>query len=97
MYRLLAVFVTTAAIMTFIFRAAGWYADEAALPRYCSDPESALRKVALIVAGQTAEYEHDRRGYIVASKLLFLVPRKDAEPLDVYLERLRGRISGACY
>ncbi len=96
MIRILSVFGLTAVAMIVIFRAAGWYADTAALPRYCDDPDLALRYVGNILSGNTRDFRTDRRGYVVASKLIFLVPQRDGESEPAYLLRLRAAIGRSC-
>jgi len=96
MWRIFIVLAVTAVVMTGIFRGAGWYADNAALPRYCAAPEPTLAHVAGILTGQTDDFNDDRRGFVVASKLIFLVPQSDGEVLDDYLERLRRVIARHC-
>jgi len=94
--RILIVLGAAAVIMVGAFRYAAWYADAAALPRYCGNPEQALARVQQIIAGQTDGFSTDRRGYIVASKLIFLVPQLSDEDGDAYRIRLRAVVRRAC-
>jgi len=96
MHRVLLVFGLTTAVMLFIFNSADWYANEAALPRYCDNPVKAVEIVEDILTSPTPGDGEKRRPYIVAAKLIFLVPQEEGETMPVYLERLKRRISQSC-
>ena len=96
MRRILAVFLFTSVAMVLIFDAAEWYADTAALPRYCENPAAAVEHVREILSSAEPLAGDSKRPYVIAAKLIFLVPREDAEPLQSYLSRLRRRISESC-
>ncbi|MCH8038400.1 MAG: hypothetical protein IIC53_14935 [Proteobacteria bacterium] len=96
MRRILAVFLLTCVAMLLIFDAAQWYADNSALPRYCGNPAGTVEHVREILSGAAPLGGESKRPYVVAAKLIFLVPRQDAEPLQAYLARLQRRISEAC-
>ncbi len=96
MRRIAAIFVVAAAAMSLIFGAAEWYADNSALPRYCSDPVAALAHVRQTLAMQSPVGSGGKRPYIVAAKLTFLVPRNSGEAIEPYLNRLRQRIEETC-
>lgn len=96
MNRVIIVFVVTAAVMLLIFNSADWYATNAALPRYCEKPVETVEIVQEILTSPTPSEGKEKRPYIVAAKLIFLVPQSDGEPLDDYLYRLRRRISEIC-
>lgn len=96
MHRILAVFFITSVAMLLIFNAAEWYADNSAMPRYCENPAGAVEHVREILSSATPMVGKSKRPYVVAAKLIFLVPRQDAEPLQSYLSRLRRRISETC-
>ena len=96
MRRILAVFLFTSVAMLLIFDAAEWYADNSALPRYCENPAETVAHVREILANPAPGAGKPKRAQVVAAKLIFLVPREDAEPLQSYLERLHARISEKC-
>lgn len=96
MRRILAVFFITGLAMLLIFDAAEWYADNSALPRYCENPAGTVERVREILSGAAPMGGNSKRPYVVAAKLIFLVPREDAEPMQSYLARLRRRISETC-
>jgi hypothetical protein len=92
-YRLIIIVL---AIMLFISAAAQWYARNVHMPRYCTDSEETLRMVRLVLSEQRPAGNGDRKPYIIATRLTFLVPRKGDEPLDVYLDRLQRHIDQEC-
>lgn len=96
MHRVLFVFAITTVIMLFIFNSADWYADKAALPRYCDDPRRVAEIVQEILTSPTPGAGEKRRPYIVAAKLIFLVPQEPEESMQDYLQRLQEKISQAC-
>ncbi len=96
MRRVLAVCLLTSVAMVLIFDGAQWYADNSALPRYCENPVDTVGYVREILSGDAVPEGASKRPYVVAAKLIFLVPRQDAEPLQSYLARLRVRISESC-
>ncbi len=96
MRRILVVFALTAVVMLFIFNSADWYAKNSALPRYCADPRQAVEIVREIMTSPTPGAGKERRPYIIAAKLIFLVPQKEGENIDDYISRLRVKISQSC-
>jgi hypothetical protein len=96
MHRVVIVFVLTGGLMLFIFHSADWYANTSALPRYCASPGKTVEIVEEILTSSTPGEGEKRRPYIVAAKLIFLVPQERNETRDNYLERLRLRISQSC-
>ena len=95
MLKLTGVFAVTALAMWLIFNASEWYAGNAALPRYCDDPAAAIGMVSEILISPEP-VASNRRDFIVAAKLIFLVPQADGESLHDYKHRLRSRISESC-
>lgn len=96
MKRVLIVFALAALAMLWVFRFAGWYADNSALPRYCESPRETIGYVQQILTSQTPSGDRKRRPYIVAAKLIFLVPQQNEEPLQSYLDRLLDTINETC-
>jgi hypothetical protein len=92
----MVVFALTALVMLFIFNSADWYASNAALPRYCSNPTKSVEIVREILTSETPGEGKKRRPYIVAAKLIFLVPQQEGETVEAYMARLRSRISKSC-
>ncbi len=96
MFRIIVVFVMAAAVMTFVFSSAEWYANNAAVPRYCEDRVGVIQRVKLILTKSEPVGSAAKRPFIVAAKLIFLEPRRDAEPLNSYLQRLLRHIDKVC-
>jgi hypothetical protein len=96
MRRILAVFFFTSVAMFLTFDAAEWYADNSALPRYCENPAQTVAHVREILTDPSPGAEKPKRPYVVAAKLIFLVPREDSEPLQSYLDRVQIRIVENC-
>ncbi|MCP3868440.1 MAG: hypothetical protein GY703_10155 [Gammaproteobacteria bacterium] len=79
-----------------ISAAAQWYATSITLPRYCDDPDRILDNVRKLLTEQNPAGEGDRKPYIIAARLTFLVPRQSEESLEPYLERLKSHINAQC-
>jgi hypothetical protein len=73
-----------------------WYARDVTLPRYCENPERVLADLRRVLTEKQPAGDGARRPFIVAARLTFLVPRNGDEPLEEYLERLRGHLAGRC-
>lgn len=79
-----------------IFQGAQWYAENSSLPRYCDNPEGNLKLVRQILNEPAPAGAKNRRPYIIAAKLIYLVPRNAEEPIETYLRRVRARIVETC-
>ena len=84
------------AIMLVISAASRWYARDVTLPRYCEDPIQTLSDLERVLSQSRPAGDEARRPYILAARLMFLVPRKGDEPLVDYLGRLRSHIAENC-
>jgi hypothetical protein len=73
-----------------------WYAQEVTLPRYCENPEQTLQLLQKILTEERPAGEETRRPYIIAAKLLFLVPRQSDEAIEDYLDRVRYHLREQC-
>jgi len=96
MKRLLIVFAVTAITMVVIFRFADWRAENALLPRYCDDPRASIEYVRRIVEDGGPAQGEKRRPYIIAAKLIFLVPQEVDESEADWLLRIEGRVRERC-
>ncbi len=83
-------------IMLIISASAQWYARNVTMPRYCTDSEETLRMVRQVLTEQRPAGSGDRKPYIIATRLTFLVPREGDEPLDSYLNRLQRHLDQEC-
>ena len=75
-----------------------WYAQNVSMPRYCEDPVQALEHVRQLLTEESPAGDsfEARRPYIIAAKLLFLVPRKSDEDDTAYLLRIRQHLEQQC-
>lgn len=96
MHRIVIVFIISAAVMLFVFSSAGWYANNAAVPRYCKDRQGVVERVGHILNKSEPVGQGEKRPYIIAAKLIFLVPQNDGESTDTYLQRLTRHIDKIC-
>lgn len=96
MFRIALVLGAAGVLMSLTFSLAQWRTDKTTLPRFCSDPDAALRHLRLILEDPVPAGEEERRPFIIAAKLLYLVPQRDDEPVEVWLERVRYEIARSC-
>lgn len=87
--------VVTIALML-IFQAAGWYAKNVSLRRYCGETDASLALVQHILSGGKPAGTEATRPYVIAAKLIYLVPQRHDEPAVAYLARLRSEIESSC-
>jgi len=75
-----------------------WYAQNVAMPRYCEDPVQTLERVQRLLTEKTPANDNfdSRRPYIIAAKILFLVPRTDSEDDSAYLLRIQQHLEQQC-
>lgn len=78
------------------FHAADWYAENVSLYRYCNESEAILTLVDRILTGSAPAGTRSTQPYVVAAKLIYLVPQQQDEPLPAYLARLQRRIEARC-
>jgi len=95
-FRLAVVFGAVAVVLLLLFRFAAWRADGELLFRYCDRPEAHLARVERLLTESEPAGEDARRPYIIAAKLIYLIPQDDGEPNEDYLKRLGQRIRAAC-
>lgn len=94
--RLAVGFGVAALVLVGVFDAAEWYAEQVSIPRYCESPDATLERVRETLSQQRPASEASTRPYVIAAKLIYLVPRNDGESLEAYLGRLRLRIAESC-
>ena len=82
--------------MLLAFAYAQQYADNSAIPRYCADREGVIERVGLILTSSEPVGSKSRRPFIVAAKLIFLIPRSEGETVLAYQERLREHLLQVC-
>ncbi len=84
------------ALLLFISFAAQWYGRNITMPRYCNDPVGVIERVREILTDKEPAGNGDRKPYIIAARLTFLLPRESDEQLDHYIERLQRHIDQQC-
>jgi len=95
-FRPLRMIVVVLLILLTISLAAQWYSRSVALPRYCKDPVQTLTDVHRLLTEKRPAGDGDRKPYIIAARLTFLIPREAEEPLEGYLARLRQHLDRQC-
>lgn len=96
MRKIIIVFVVTAAVMLLVFQFAGWRAENALLPRYCENPRASIGYVRKILQDGGPSEGEKRRPYIIAAKLIFLVPQEAGETDEAYFIRIASRLDERC-
>jgi len=96
MHRIAIVFVVTAGVLITVFSAAERYANRTAIPRYCEDEAGVVNRIGIILTAENPIGEGPKKPFIIAAKLIFLVPQKEGEDVAPYLARLRRRLSNIC-
>ena len=76
--------------------AAQWYSSNITLPRYCNDPIQTLQHVRRLLTEREPAGQGERKPYIIAARLTFLIPRESNEGLKAYLDRLKQHIDTQC-
>ncbi len=88
--------LTILLILLGISAAAQWYSRNITLPRYCEYPVSVMQRVYQVLTEKTPAGAGDRKPYIIAARLTFLVPRDSNEALNDYMNRLQRYIDQQC-
>ena len=73
-----------------------WYGRQVSIPRYCVDTVQTVHILERVLLEPDPAGEESRRPYIIAAKLLFLLPRNQDEPVAEYLRRVRAELESRC-
>jgi len=73
-----------------------WYTGAVSMPRYCENPADTLHYLEKVLTESTPAKEESRRPYIIAAKLIYIIPRQREETVEDYLQRLKIRIAEQC-
>lgn len=73
-----------------------WYSHSVTLPRFCEDPELAIHHLQEIITQRSPAGETSRRPYIIAAKLIYLIPRQANESVEHYIQRVRAELNQRC-
>ena len=96
MHRIAIVFVVAAAVLWLVFGAAQQHADNTLVPRFCKNPDDVISKVELILTKKNPVGEGEKRPFIIAAKLIFLIPQMENEDTENYVARLRAHLDKTC-
>ena len=94
--QVLPVVAITALLMLSVSSTIEWYSTNVSPPRYCADPQQALHYLEANLRDQRPAGDTPRRPYLIAAKLLFLVPRSSEESIPDYLDRVELKILERC-
>lgn len=83
-------------ILLSISMLAQWYGMNVTMPRYCQYPGGVIGRVQQVLNEKQPAGEGDRKPYIIAARLMFLVPRYSDENQDDYILRLQQHIDKQC-
>ncbi len=83
-------------ILILISFSATWYARQVSLPRYCDKNEQVTIYLTRILHKQLPEKDKSKRPYIIAAKLLFLVPQLANESIEDYIRRVQMHLMEQC-
>jgi len=95
-FRPLRMILVILALLLFISFAAQWYGRNVTMPRYCEDPVGVIERVREVLINNEPAGGGDRKPYIIAARLTFLLPRESDEQLELYIERLQRHIDVQC-
>ncbi len=83
-------------IILFISQAIQWYSQSVTLPRFCEDPELAIHNLQEIITLRSPAGKQSRRPYIIAAKLIYLIPQQADESVQNYIHRVRRELNRRC-
>lgn len=92
----LALIACVAALMTLVNLSVQGYSRTVLLPRYCGKIEQTLDYLERILTQPRPAAGGERREYLIAAKLMFLMPQQTGEPDDAYLARIRSDLHERC-
>jgi len=73
-----------------------WYTQQVSLPRYCNNIAETMINLKKVMTEKRPAGDGTRIPYLIAAKLIFIVPRLSEEPEAVYLSRVRAHIDREC-
>lgn len=73
-----------------------WYTGAVSLPRYCSNPADTMHYLEKVLTEETPAKNESRRPYLIAAKLIYLIPQGQDETVENYLDRLKVRLGEQC-
>ena len=73
-----------------------WYTGAVSLPRYCKNPAVTMHYLEKVLTEETPAKDEARKPYLIAAKLIYLIPQQNSESVSDYLDRLKVRIGEQC-
>ena len=73
-----------------------WYTGAVSLPRYCKNPADTIHYLKKVLSEKTPAKDEARKPYLIAAKLIYIIPQQNGESVPVYLDRLKVRIGEQC-
>ncbi len=70
--------------------------EEVSIPRYCENKTQTLRLLGAVLTKERPAGDEARRPYLVAAKLLHLLPQKNNETIIDYLNRVELYLLERC-
>jgi hypothetical protein len=95
-FKPLKVVIPVVVILLLISFWTNWYSQQVSIPRYCEDIAQTLHYLRKVVTEDRPAGEETRKPYVIAAKLLFLVPRQGNEPVEDYLDRVEHYLQSKC-
>lgn len=95
-FRPLHIVVPTLVVLLSISVWIQWYTQAVSLPRYCDDPAGTLVFLERVITQERPAGSEARRPYLIAAKLIFIVPRESDEELGHYLARVHQHLIENC-
>lgn len=87
-FRPLNVVISVLVLLVLIGWWSKWYAQDISIPRYCENPAVTLQLLERVIVEDSPAGDNSRTPYLIAAKLLFLVPRQGNESVAQYLQRI---------
>jgi len=75
---------------------ANWYSGQVSMHRYCENTQETMQHLERILREPEPAGRENRQPYLVAAKLLFLLPRQPEEDIPAYLRRVEAHIQLQC-
>jgi len=73
-----------------------WYTGTVSMPRYCQNPYETVQYLEKVLRDKNPAKDQSRRPYLIAAKLIYLIPQLSNESIEDYLQRVQIRIAEQC-
>ncbi|MCW8884469.1 MAG: hypothetical protein OQK12_04320 [Motiliproteus sp.] len=72
------------------------YTETNSIQRYCGVSDETIGYLGKVLTKKEPAGEEARRPYLIAAKLIFLIPQKSGESIDNYVARVKATIDSQC-